>query len=210
MAPCFRRPTMRSVLALWRTERQARWFFLAHLQGGLRTAAGYVALMLLAYERIGSAWAATAVLLADLLPAMLLGPLLGGLIDRSSRLGCAIAADLLRAAAFAGLIATGGIGPMIALALAAGLGSALFRPATSALLPALVGGERLGAANALYGVVRDGGQLLGPALAAGGLLAGGPELVLGINAATFALSALLLARLRGHLRPAGVDAGPAP
>ena len=78
---------------LWRTERRARWFFAAHLQGALGTGAGYVALLLLAYEQLGSAWGATAVLIADLAPAMLLGPLLGGLIDRTSRLGCAIAAD---------------------------------------------------------------------------------------------------------------------
>src|SRR3954468_12258361 len=117
---------MNNVLTLWRTERLARWFFAAHAQGGLRTAAGYVALLLLAYERIGSAWAATAVLLADLLPAMLLGPLLGGVVDRTSRLGCAVTADLVRAAAFTGLLLTGGIAPLIGLALVAGLGNAVF------------------------------------------------------------------------------------
>ena len=47
-----------------------RWFFVAHLQSGLGAGAGYVALMLVAYDRIGSAWAATAVLLADLVPSM--------------------------------------------------------------------------------------------------------------------------------------------
>lgn len=204
---------MRSVWALWRGERRVRWFFAAHLQGGLGDAAGYVALMLLAYDRIGSAWAATVVLLADLIPAMFLGPLLGGLIDRTSRLGCAIVADLLRAAAFAGLVFAGGIAPMIALALAAGLGNALFRPATSALLPSLVADERLPAANALYGVVRDVGQLLGPACAAGLLLLAGPELVIGLNAATFAISAALLLRLRGHVRviaAGGEDGEPEP
>ena len=69
---------------------------------------------------------------------MLLGPLLGGLVDRTSRLGCAIASDVLRAAAFAALMFSGGIAPMLALALAAGVGNALFRPATAALLPSLV------------------------------------------------------------------------
>jgi MFS family permease len=201
---------MRSVLALWREERRARWFFAAHLQGGLGAAAGYIALMLIAYERIGSAWAATAVLLADLLPAMFLGTLLGGLIDRTSRLGCAIVADLVRAAAFAGIIFVDGIGPMLALALAAGLGNALFRPATSALLPSLVPDTRLPAANALYIMLRDGGQLLGPACAAGLLLLAGPQVVIGLNAATFAISAVLLLPLRGHLRAFAPDAEPVP
>ena len=200
---------MRSVQALWREERRARWFFAAHLQGSLGAAAGYVALMLLAYERIGSAWAATAVLLADLLPAMFLGPLLGGLADRTSRLGCAIVADLLRAAAFAGLVFAGSIEVMLALAVAAGVGNALFRPATSALLPSIVARERLTAANALYGTVANLGQLVGPAAAAVLLLLAGPELVLGVNAATFAISGLLLLRLRGHVR-APVDCEPEP
>jgi MFS family permease len=204
---------MRSVLALWREERHARWFFAAHLQGGLGAAAGYIALMLLAYERIGSAWAATAVLLADLLPAMFLGALLGGVVDRTSRLSCAVAADVLRAAAFAGLVFAHGIVPMLALALAAGLGNALFRPATSALLPSLVPDPHLPAANALFSMLRDGGYLLGPACAAGLLLLGGPQVVIGLNAATFAISAGLLLPLRGRLRafaPVGADAEPVP
>jgi MFS family permease len=193
---------MRSVRGLWRAERPVRWFFVAHLQGGLGDVASCIALMLLAYERIGSAWAATVVLLADVLPAMFLSPLLGGLIDRTSRLGCAIFADLLRAAAFAALMLTAGIAPMIALALVVGLGNALFRPATSALLPSLVADEHLPAANALYSMVRDAGQLLGPACAAGLLLLAGPELVIGLSAITFALSGLILTRLRGHVRVA--------
>ena len=191
---------MRSVQALWREERPSRWFFAAHLQGGLGAAAGYVALMLLAYERIGSAWAATAVMLADLIPSMLLGPLLGSLVDRTGRLRCAVVSDIVRASAFAALVFTDGIAPMIALALMSGVGNALFRPATSALLPSLVDGTRLAPANALYGMVRDVGQLVGPALAAGLLLLGSPELVLGLNAITFAISAGLLVRLRGHVR----------
>ena len=123
---------------MWRTERQARWFFAAHLQGALGTGAGYVALLLLAYEQLGSAWGATAVLIADLAPAMLLGPLLGGMVDRHGRLRCAIAAELIGALAFAGLVFAHGAVPLLALALLAGLGSALLRPATCALLPAVV------------------------------------------------------------------------
>ena len=45
----------RSLSGVWRNERQARWFFAAHLQGALGTGAGYVALLLLAYEQLGLA-----------------------------------------------------------------------------------------------------------------------------------------------------------
>jgi MFS family permease len=187
--------------AVWRSERQARWFFAAHLQNALGTGAGYVALLVLAYDRLGSAWGATAVLLADLIPAMLLGPALGRLIDRHGRLRSAIAADLIGALAFAGIVFAHGAIPLVALALVAGVGSALFRPATCALLPAIVDERRLGAANGLFGAMRETGQLLGPALAAGLLLLAGPELIIGFNAVTFAASVFLLGRLRGRVRP---------
>src|SRR3954471_23530202 len=99
------------------TERRARWFFAAHLQSALGTGAAYVALLVLAYDRLGSAWGASAVLLGDLAPAMLLGPLLGRLVDRTSRLGCAIAADVIGALAFVGLVFAHGAAQLLALAL---------------------------------------------------------------------------------------------
>ena len=199
---------MRDALGFWRSHRAARPFFIAQAQGAIGDGAGYVALLLLAYDRLGSAWAATALTLADFGPAMLLGPLLGSLVDRHGRLRSAIVSDVIRAAAFTGLLFVHSAAGMFALALLAGAGTALFRPATGALLPTLTTNERLGAANALQGMLRDGGQLLGPALAAGLLLVAGPETVLGFNAVTFAISALLLTRLRGHVRsvaPAPAD-----
>ena len=200
---------MDTVVSLWKAERRARWFFGAHLQSGLGAGAGYIALLVLAYDRIGSAWGATAILLADLLPAMLLGPLLGAAIDRTSKLGAAILADVVRALAFAGLVIFDGTVSMVLFAVLAGVGTALFRPATYALLPRLVAADRLPAANGLYGAVRETGFLVGPALAAGLLAVTTPAIVLGVNAVTFAVCALALLPLRGHVREVTVDA-PAP
>lgn len=197
---------MATLASLWKSERRARWFFGAHFQSGLGAGAGYIALLVLAYDRIGSAWGATAILLADLLPAMLLGPLLGAAIDRTSKLGAAILADVVRALAFAGLVIFDGTASMVILAFVAGAGTALFRPATYALLPRLVAADRLPAANGLYGAVRETGFLLGPALAAGLLAVTTPAIVLGVNAATFALCALALLPLRGHVREVTADA----
>ncbi len=196
---------MQTTANVWRSERRARWFFVAHLQGALGTGAGYVALLLLAYQQIGSAWGATAVLIADLAPAMFLGPLLGGLIDRTSRVGCAIAAECIGALAFCGLTFAHGTAALIVLALAAGIGSALLRPATCALLPSIVSREHLSAANGIFGAVREIGQLIGPALAGAAMMVGTPQLVLGLNAVTFACSALLVSRLRGRLNPVEVS-----
>ena len=52
----------------------ARRFFAAHAQSCLGTGLAYVALPLLAYDRFGTPWAIAAVLLPDLLPAIVLGP----------------------------------------------------------------------------------------------------------------------------------------
>ena len=81
-------------------EAPARRFFVAHAQSCLGTGLAYVALPLLAYERFHSAWAVSAVLLPDLLPAIVLGPLLGALVDRVGWRACATVADVLRGLAF--------------------------------------------------------------------------------------------------------------
>ena len=191
---------MRGMSTLLKAEPRTRWFFAAHLQGALGAGAGYIALMVLAYDRLGSAWGATAVLLADFLPAMLLGPLLGSVVDRTSRLGGAVVADVIRALAFGGLVFAHSAVALVALALLAGFGTALFRPSTYALLPTLVAPGRIGPANALYSAVRDSGQLAGMMGAAALLALSSPELVLGLNAVTFAFSALLIAQMRGYVR----------
>ena len=89
------------------------------------------------------------------LPSMLLGPLLGGLVDRTSRLGCAIAATSARRRASRPDVLPRHRRRCSRSRSCSGVGNALFRPATAALLPSLVADERLTAANALYGMVRD-------------------------------------------------------
>src|SRR4051795_4507786 len=95
---------MEAFISLWRQEPGARRFFLALGQGSLGTAAAYIGIMVVAYDRLGSAWAASLVLLADILPAMLLSPVIGAWLDRRDRLRSAVAADSLRAAAFLGML----------------------------------------------------------------------------------------------------------
>jgi MFS family permease len=186
---------MRQVIALLRKERSARLFFLAVAQSSLGSGAAYVGLLLLAYERFHSPWAISLVLLADFLPAIVLGPLLGAVADRWSRRWCTVIADIVRAGAFLGLVFVDGFAPTLAFALLAGLGTALFRPAALAGLPGLVRKDNVPAAYSLYGVLTDLGYVLGPAMAAGALLVLGTEELMALNAATFAISALLLVRL---------------
>ena len=173
----------------------ARVYYAVLAQSALGNGAGYIALLVVAYERFHSAWAISLILVADLLPAGLFGPILGAAADRWSRRNCLIVSDVLRGTAFLGIGLVGGFPATVALALLAGVGTGLFNPASLAAIPSLVKPHRLPAATALYGAIIDIGFILGPALAALLLLLGGPEVILFANAGTFAVSAVLLSRL---------------
>jgi len=187
---------MREILNLIKREPRARLFFLALGQSALGTGAALVALLVLALERFDSPWAIGLILLADVIPGMLLGPVFGAVADRWSRRTCVIVADLVRVAAFTGLVVWDDFAVTVCFALLAGVGTALFQPASLAALPGLVAPARLPAATSLYGALMDLGFVAGPAIAAGFMLAGGPEAVLVANAITFAVSAVLLASIR--------------
>jgi MFS family permease len=202
---------MRSVIELLRYERRARVFFAALAQSALGTGAAYVALLLVALDRLDSPWAIGLILLADVVPAMLLGPLFGAVADRWSRRACVVLADVVRAVAFLGLVLVDGFVGTFFLALLAGIGTGLFTPAALASLPSLVEERRLPAATSLFGAIADFGFIAGPAIAAAILLVGGPETILAANAITFAVSALALAALRfGEAPPASEVEGPRP
>jgi MFS family permease len=186
---------LRPIRNLLRYEPQSRLFFTAHAQSSLGTGAGYVALLVLAYDRLESPWAISLVLLADFLPSMFLGPIFGAAADRWSRRWCAAGADLARAAAFVSLAFFDGFTVTLALALLAGIGTGLFRPAVMAGLPHLVSPAGLPAATSLYGALADIGFTLGPALAGLGLLLVSPETVMLVNGLSFAVSAIVLTRV---------------
>jgi MFS family permease len=196
---------VRATIDLFAREPRARWFFGALLQSALGNGAAYVALLLIAYDRWHSPWAITLVLLADLLPAMLLGPVFGAAADRWSRKACMVIADLLRFGAFVGIAFVDSIEVTLLLALVAGCGTGLFTPAALASLPGLVRPERLPAATSVYGAIADLGFTVGPAVAAVVLLFGNAEQLTAVNGVTFGISALVLARLAFGEAPTGVE-----
>jgi MFS family permease len=201
--------SLRAPIALLREEARARRFFAAHAQSSLGTGAAYVAVVVLAYDRFRSPWAITLILLAEFLPGVALGPVLGAVADRWSRRGCAVLADVVRAAAFVGLGLVDGFAATFVLAFAGGTATALYRPAVFAALPGLVRRERSPAATALYASITDLGYMVGPALAALALLFSSAEVLLIVNGLTFAASAVVLARLDfGHRPVSADDAGP--
>jgi MFS family permease len=180
------------MVSLLKSSSLLRRFFAARFQSELGTGAAYVALVLVAYQRLHSGWAVALVLLADFLPGIALSAPLGALADRMSRRRLAIAGDVLRAGAFIALALIPSFTATIGLALVAGVGSAVFHPASNAALPDLVSDEQRSPATALYGAMGSIGITVGPALTALLLLLGPATLILAINGATFLISALLL------------------
>jgi MFS family permease len=186
-------------------ERAARRLFAAHVQSSLGTGAAYVALLVLAYERFHSPLAVSAILLCEFLPSLLLGAVLGALADRHSRRAILVTADIVRAAAFAGMALVGSFWATVALAAGAGVGQAAFQPAVMASLPSLVSEERLPSATGVYGAIQELGYTAGPVFAAAAFVFVDAPGVLLANAVTFALSAALLATLK--IRPLEDAAG---
>jgi predicted MFS family arabinose efflux permease len=85
---------------------------------------------------------------------------------------------------------------LAALAAVSGAATGFFNPASTALMPAVVAPERLQQANGLRATALSAGEILGP-LAAGVIVASnGAGWAVAIDAATFAISAALLFRLR--------------
>jgi MFS family permease len=181
-------------------DSASRRFFTAHGQSCLGSGLAHVALPLLAYDKTGSAWAVTAVLIPDLLPAILFGPLLGALVDRIGWRACAITADLLRFLGFTLVVFAHSLPALVVAAAFAGTGTALFVPAALAGVTRLAPREARPAALGLFGALDDIGLTVGPALAAGLLAITGAEALLAANAASFAFSAMLLAGVPGRAR----------
>jgi MFS family permease len=187
------------VLALLKDTPSLRRFFAAFFQSQVGTGAAYVALLLVAYQRLHSGWAISLVLLGEFLPGIVLAPVFGSLADRISRRRLAVCADLLRAGCFLALAVVPSFAATVIFALLAGVGTALFRPAINAALPGMVPSERRSQLTAAFYASINTGLMVGPALAAGLLLITTAPVVLVLDAVSFVASAILLS---------GVDLGP--
>ena len=151
----------------------------------------------LAERGIGAGSFAT-LLIAQVGAAALTGALGGPFVDRLSRKHVMIGVDLARCAAVASLLLVGdpSLTHLYAVAACIGAGGALFSPSLQATVPNLVPRTRLVAANALLTGMFHLAIMIGPVLGGMAAAAWGPDLAIGLNAASFALSAALVATVR--------------
>ena len=183
---------------LIRRARDFRLLFLAAVGSGLGTRLAVMALMVDVWDRTHSGKWVAALLVADFVPIIVIGLLLGSVVDRFSRRKLMIASDLLRCAVFVALPFTTGPAQVVALAGVAGFATGFFRPALYAGLPNLVDDEELANANGLFQAAENLTWMLGP-LVGGVLLSfSTPDVAYWFNAVTFLVSAVAIARIAEH------------
>ncbi len=187
--------------------REFRLLFSGQAVSVLGDRMAVVALAFAVLEIGGSASEVGLVLAAGAFP-LVATVLAGGVVaDRASRRAVMVVADLVRVASQATMAALliAGVAEVWMLALLAGVTGAatgFFSPASTGLLPEVVLVEQLQPANALRASAVSTGEILGPLV--GGVLvaAAGAGWAIGIDAATFAVSAACLAMLRVPARVA--------
>jgi hypothetical protein len=185
-----------SALGLLRLP-EFRLLYLAVAASKLGDAFRYVALMWVALVA-GGPLGLLAVRLADSLPALVFG-FHGGLVaDRRDRRRMLVEADLARAAilvplAIAGLTGHLPLWALIVAAFALTAAASYFDPAYGAIVPALVGRPAVQQANALLGTTADVVSVIGWAAAAALLTVLPISGLFALDAASFLVSAALVA-----------------
>jgi MFS family permease len=194
-------------------HRDFRLLFLGQTASAVGDQVVIVALALFITRTTGSPTDLGLVLAAQTLPLVAL-LLFGGVwADRLARHRIMIWCDVVRAALhglLAVLILAGAatVGAMVAIEAVFGAARAFFQPAYTGLLPQTVPEEQIVEARALTQSAEQVAVLVGPALATALVLGVGAGEAFALDAATFVLSAFLLAGVRP--RPRGVAEPPAP
>lgn len=182
-------------------HRDIRLLWLAKVSSEIGDWSARLALAYLVLDRTGSPFATAAITAVSLAPWLGLGQVLSTLADRFSHRSVMVVSDLVRVAVFL-LVAWVPlpVWAVFVLVFVAAASSPPFEAARSAALPDLAGPEHYGAALMLFNATYQAGLLIGYA-AGGGLVAvAGPSWALTVNAATFVLSAALIAAMRTTTR----------
>ena len=185
-------------------DRDYRLIWGAQLASTVGDWATRLALAVVVLHRTGSATMASLVVAASLVAWLGPGQLLSQFADIYGRRLVMVVSDVLRAAVFLVLALPVPTWALLVGAAVAGLAGPPFAAARAAATRELVPVEHYGPAMALAALTVDAGTVLGYALGGAILAVASPEGALMLNAATFAFSAVLVARLpETHVRPDG-------
>ena len=189
-----------------------RRLYLAVVASELGDAFHYIALMWFALVA-GGPLGVVAVRVADSVPALVFGFHGGLAADRWNRKRLLVGADLVRAAvlvpiAVAGLVHSLPLWGLVVAAFALESATSYFEPAYGALLPALVDRRNVQAANGLVRATATAVSIGGWAVAAGLVAVLPISAFFALNAASFAVSAALISRIRRSTAVSTADEPP--
>ena len=184
-----------SRLGLLRRSPSFAYLFVASAGSSFGTYLATIALIVSVKDLTDSGVWVAALLISMFLPIVLIGLLLGPLVDRLSRRRLMITADLVRFGVFAALPFVDSAGPIVALAAVAGIAGGFFMPAATAGLPNLVPDDELANANSLSQTMENLAWMIGPIVGGLMLTAWGNTVPYAVNAVTFLFSAALIARI---------------
>ena len=175
-----------------RIIRSPRYFpiWTGQLISNLGDTVNYVALVVDVYRLSGSGIALSTLVIFQVVPVILAGPIAGPVIDRFPRKYVLIAADVVRAVLAVGLVFASSVWQVYALAFGLAVATVFFTPALSASVPVLVEGEDLLAANAVTWSTAQLVQILGSAVSGGLIALFGVSTAFAVNAISFLASAL--------------------
>jgi MFS family permease len=143
------------------------------------------------------------------LPGLLLASYGGVIADRYERTTVLIVSALVSAVLMSGIAvvvaADGPIGLILALLALSAVALVPYLPAAGALTPEIVGEKDLAAANSIFSALENLVVVVGPGIGGLLLLTGEPVVAVAINAASFAISAGIIARLRVRSRGGATD-----
>ena len=162
------------------------------------SAAAYMALNFVIYQRTHSATWVAATLFLTFGTVGFASPFAGALGDRFDRKKVMIGSDLAGAGCFLAMALVHAPWLLLLFAFLSAVAEAPFFSSSSAAIPNLVGDQDLSWANGMVGLGRNAGILVGPLL--GGLLVSsiGSGSVFAGNAVSFVLSAALVATIHGR------------
>jgi MFS family permease len=182
--------------------REFRWLWLADVQSLLGDQLARVALSVLVYEKTHSSVLTAGIYALTFFPALIGSFLLGPLADRLPRRALLVGGDLARAVLIGAMALIGGpIWLLAALLVVAVIIGSPWKAAENALVGDILAGEGYVLGTGLRFATSQGSQLIGFALGGAAVAGIGARWALGINAITFAVSALLI-RVGVRYRPA--------
>jgi MFS family permease len=162
-------------------------------------------------QETGDAGWVTVAIVARFLPSLLVSAYAGVVAERFERVRLMMRLDILLVLVMVALAAAMAVHAppyvVVAIAVASSVAGTFYEPAAAATTPLLVPERELAAANALRNTVDNICVVAGPALGALTLLLGEPWIAVAANAATFAVSAVLVALVRTRSEPVDVTEG---